>query len=49
MRTRYYGNLEGVSVKTKELAIKAAAKSGKSMHQWLDELVSSEAERELKQ
>lgn len=47
MRTRYFGNLEGVTLETKKLAQKAAAKSGKSMHEWLDQLARAEAEREL--
>jgi SAM-dependent methyltransferase len=42
MRTRYYGQLEGVTVEAKEIAIRAAAASGKSLHQWLDDLVKRE-------
>lgn len=47
LRTRYYGKLEGVKEETKKLAIEAAKKSGKSMHQWLDEVVREAAKREL--
>lgn len=47
MRTRYFGNLEGVSVGTKRMALQAAAKAGLSMHEWLDRLVREEAERQL--
>lgn len=45
--TRYYGNLEGVSPETKNLALKAKDKLGISMHQWLDELIRKEAEKIL--
>lgn len=47
--TRYHGNLEGVTDKTKELAHKARKKSGVSMHEWLDRVVRESAERELKE
>jgi ubiquinone/menaquinone biosynthesis C-methylase UbiE/uncharacterized protein YbaR (Trm112 family) len=47
MRTRYYGQLEGVTVETKELAWKAAERRGISMHEWLDRLVRAAAERDL--
>lgn len=46
-RTRYEGQLEGVTTEAKALAYKAQEKSGKSMHQWLDELVKTEAKRQL--
>lgn len=46
-RTRYYGHLEGVSPETKELALKARAKSGKDMHRWLDDVVRAAAQRDL--
>jgi hypothetical protein len=48
LATRYYGKLEGVSPATKELAQNARDKSGKSMHQWLDEAIRRAAEGELK-
>ena len=47
MRTRYFGVLEGVTVEAKELARKAAAKSGVSVHAWLDRLVRDQAGRDL--
>lgn len=47
-RTRYHGQLEGVTPEAKRLAQEARAKSGKSMHQWLDEAVRAAAERDLK-
>ena len=47
LRTRYYGRLEGVTKETFELAQKAREKSGKSMHEWLDEAVSEAARKEL--
>lgn len=46
-RTRYTGQLEGVKPDTKELAHKARAKLGISMHDWLDALVRREAEKVL--
>ena len=46
LRTRYYGRLEGVSPEAKQLAQQAAEKSGKSMHQWLDEVVRQAAQKE---
>lgn len=46
-RTRYEGQLEGVTNEAKELAYKAQKQSGKSMHQWLDELVKTQAKIEL--
>ena len=38
-RTRYYGHLEGISPEAKESALKAAASSGKSMYEWLNDAV----------
>lgn len=46
-KTRYYGQLEGVTLETKALAHKARAASGKSMHAWLDEVVRKAAKEEL--
>jgi ubiquinone/menaquinone biosynthesis C-methylase UbiE len=46
--TRYYGNLEGVTEETKEMAIKAQKKTGLSMHVWLEKLIKTEAENILK-
>ena len=46
-RTRYYGQLEGVTPEAKRLAYEARAKTGKSMHQWLDEVVREAAKRDL--
>lgn len=48
-RTRYYGNLEGVTEETKDYALRAIKKSGKSIHKWLDEVIRDEALKELKQ
>ena len=45
--TRFYGNLEGVTDEAKQLAIKAAKKSGKSRHKWVDEVIKRAAKREL--
>jgi SAM-dependent methyltransferase len=47
MRSRYFGVLEGVTPEAKELARQAAAKSGTSVHQWLDRLVRKQAEQDL--
>lgn len=46
-RTRFYGQLEGVALETKRLAYEAQAKTGKSMHQWLDDVVRQAASRDL--
>lgn len=46
-RTRYYGSLEGVTPEAKRLATEARAKTGKSMHEWLDEVVRAAARRDL--
>lgn len=49
MRTRYFGQLEGVSMEAKELAMEAAKKKNVSLHAWLDELVRSAAQKDLAQ
>lgn len=46
-RTRYYGQLEGVTPEAKRLAYEARARTGKSMHQWLDEVVRQAAMRDI--
>jgi SAM-dependent methyltransferase len=46
LRSRYYGQLEGVSPEAKEMAIRAAEARGISLHQWLDDLVRSQARHE---
>jgi ubiquinone/menaquinone biosynthesis C-methylase UbiE len=43
MRSRYFGRLEGVTPEAKELARKAAASAGLSVHDWLDRLVRKQA------
>jgi ubiquinone/menaquinone biosynthesis C-methylase UbiE len=48
MRTRYYGQMEGVTPKAKALAREAAAAEGISVHEWLDRLVKDATERTLK-
>lgn len=45
--SRYYGNLEGVTDETKALANIAREKSGKSMHDWLNETIKAAAEKEI--
>ncbi|CAN5360910.1 hypothetical protein BH10BAC4_BH10BAC4_10180 [soil metagenome] len=45
--SRYYGSLEGISDETKKLAYQARVKSGKSMHDWLDEVVKSAAMKQI--
>jgi ubiquinone/menaquinone biosynthesis C-methylase UbiE len=47
MRTRYFGVLEGVTPEAKELARKAAACVGLSVHEWLDRLVRNQAAEDL--
>lgn len=44
---RYYGQLEGVSDEVKKLAIEARKKSGKSMHDWLNDVIYEAARKEL--
>jgi ubiquinone/menaquinone biosynthesis C-methylase UbiE len=39
MRSRYFGVLEGVTVEAKAQANEAAARSGLSVHEWLDRLI----------
>ena len=46
-RTRYEGQLEGVSAETKKLAWETVRKKGVSMHDWLDDLVKKEAKNYL--
>jgi ubiquinone/menaquinone biosynthesis C-methylase UbiE len=48
LRTRYYGQLEGVTPEAKVLAREAAAAAGLSVHEWLDRLVKDAAMRTLK-
>lgn len=45
--TRVDGQLEGVRIETKDLALRAIAKSGKSMHAWLDTVVREAASKEI--
>lgn len=47
MRTRYYGQLEGVTPEANKLAQKAAAKRGISLHDWLDQLVREGSKKDL--
>ncbi len=46
-RTRFYGQLEGITPEAKRLAYEARAKTGKSMHQWLDDVVTQAAIRDI--
>jgi ubiquinone/menaquinone biosynthesis C-methylase UbiE len=46
-RTRFHGHLEGISPEAKRLAYEARARTGKSMHQWLDDVVRAAAKRDL--
>lgn len=45
MRTRYYGQIEGVTPDAKALAREAAVAEGISVHEWLDRVVKDAAER----
>lgn len=47
LRTRYLGQLEGVTTETKELAERARDKANISMHEWLDQVVREAANRVL--
>jgi len=42
-RTRFYGQLEGVTPEAKRLAAEAAAREGVSLHEWLDRAVRTAA------
>lgn len=44
MRSRYFGQLEGVTPEAKALAREAAVKAGVSIHEWLDRLVKTAAQ-----
>jgi ubiquinone/menaquinone biosynthesis C-methylase UbiE len=46
-RTRFHGQLEGVTPETKRLAEAARRKRGVSMHRWLDEVVRQAAVQDL--
>ena len=46
-RTRFYGHTEGVTEEAIDLAKKAREKSGKSMHQWLDDAIKKAANDEI--
>lgn len=46
-RTRYDGQLEGVTPETKNLAYQAIRRKGMNMHDWLDKVVSNAARKEL--
>ena len=46
--SRYYGNLEGITDDAKKMAYEAQKRSGKSMHDWLDEVVRKAAVIQLK-
>ena len=46
-KTRYYGQLEGVSDEAKALAYSALERKGGSMHNWLDKVVREAAQRDL--
>ncbi|WPL14173.1 class I SAM-dependent methyltransferase [Thiorhodovibrio litoralis] len=43
-RTRYYGQLEGVSPEAKQRAQEQAQKSGVSLHTWLDQLIKASSD-----
>lgn len=43
MRTRYFGQLEGVTLEAKAMVREAASRAGLSVHEWLDRLVRRQA------
>lgn len=47
LRSRFSGQLEGVTPATKDFAQKARLKRGLSMHDWLEEVVKEAAQRDL--
>lgn len=44
MRTRFFGQLEGVNPETKKRVVSAARASGQSVYQWLDDTLNSVVE-----
>ena len=40
MRTRYFGQLEGVSKESKEFVIKDAKQKGVSVHEWIEQIIN---------
>ena len=46
-RTRYHGQIEGVSREAQDLAIEAQKLTRKSMHRWLNEAIISAAKKDL--
>ncbi|WP_159011115.1 class I SAM-dependent methyltransferase [Bradyrhizobium sp. S69] len=46
-RSRYYGNLEGVTPEAKKMAEAAARATGSSLHEWLDKAVRLRASNDL--
>ena len=40
-RTRYFGQLEGVTSETKQNVQKAAAEAGLSVHEWLERAIAA--------
>lgn len=48
LRTRYYGQLEGVMPETKKLAYKAAEKCGLSLFEWLNKSIKKSALSDIK-
>ncbi len=47
LRTRYFGQLEGVTLEAKKAAIEAAKRKGVSLHEWLDSVVRERAKKDL--
>lgn len=47
LRTRYEGQLEGVTPETKSMVYKAAKARGITVHKWLEQLVREAAEKDL--
>ncbi len=46
-RTRYYGALEGVTAGTKQLVADAAVREGVTLHEWLEQVLSDRAKKDL--
>ena len=45
--SRFFGQIEGVSIQTKNLAIEAIKKSNKSAFEWIDSVISEHAKSQL--
>jgi hypothetical protein len=45
MRTRYFGQLEGVTEESKKFVLEDAKRRGISVHDWLEQVIRNEKKR----